>query len=240
MNTPCLSLRERLLGLPDESTWGAGDRQHVERCRECRDWLERAEVAAEAVRSLPRCEAPIALVARVEAEMERMGTEHRLEGAFAELTRQRAPSLLQDLVFDPAQADASPLARTLMGLHRHRAPAVLERLVDEELGEPAAQRARRFVGDLERIAVPDELTGRMRQVEAREEPRRRILFPIAALAAAAALALWVGLLRGEPKEYRFEVVRVHSVHELSPLARHFAEGLSGGVLAASRSLEAGR
>lgn len=243
METRCETLRERLLASPGEPV-SAVDREHLSACAGCRRWRTRAEAVAEAVRSLPRQAAPAALDARVAADLGSEGSERRIARILAHLPRLEAPPILADLVFDGIRADRSPLAGSLRRLSRRPAPSVLERLVDEELSTPATQRARRFVGDLERLEAPQELEDLVAvPVAERSTPRWRLLAPSAGLAAAALVA-WIAMFspgapgtpgtpgpsEGSPTERRFRVVRVDSASRLSPFARSFAVGLSGGAV----------
>jgi hypothetical protein len=222
----CAEARERVL-LADSAETGGEAAEHVAGCDGCRDWVARARRVESLLRGLPRLPAPAILADRV----------------------------LDPSPFDPfvplAPGDGEggvgdSVARSLARLARPRTPSVLDRLVAEELADPAASRARRFVGDLERREVPAALERRVaRPVSPEGDPREvramasrpalRLAGPLAGLAAAA-LVVWISYPSAPApatgsggRSYSFTVRRVGSADELDPLALSFVHGL-GGVL----------
>ncbi len=155
------------------------------------------------------------------------------EGAFRNLSRLHAPEILDDLVLDPSPLRDSRTATLLSGLSRIPVPQVLDRLVGEELESPARHRVERFIGDLERENVPYALDENpVRSIASRfgRSNRRMLVAPLTAIAAG--LILWASFGGGtrvpETTEYSFDVVRVHSPDQLSPLANSFLSGMTGG------------
>ncbi len=242
--------------------------EHALECDACRLWAVGARARADAVRGLTRVAAPDELEWRLAVSLAAGGSLGRLERALRDLGRATAPpeldarvaAALDPAALDPAALDPrvlaertpeertpeeSPVARALRRLPRFAAPGVLERLVAEEIASPAAARARRFAGDLERNAAPATLWARVRGEVSRRRlsgshaPTRplrgvpRAFAPLVALAAAALLVVWSGFTGGEPRlEPRFEVRRADSAAELSPFAASLADGMSGGFLSA--------
>jgi hypothetical protein len=227
MSSSCQDVRQRLLAALDADPrpgadgqagalgeLGETERAHLRACLDCSFWLERTRRVTGALRSLPRAS---------------------------------APGILTDRVFDPHPAESGAVAAVLGGLSRRTAPTVLDRLVAEELVDPARSRSRRFVGDLERQSVPLALDERVPGPGGNAAPgavaarRRRSallrLVPMIGLAAAVTL-MWLSVRPrvGGPDptvpteaEYRFEVRRATSSHELDAFALSFVHGL-GGVL----------
>ena len=173
--------------------------------------------------------------------------QSRLTQAVAGLPRLHAPAELEERVFDGLETRSS--ARLLRDFARtspvRPAPAVLDRLVAEELSDPAGQRARRFLGDLDRVSVPDALEERLPELHiqsVREVPRSRAVHRAswAGFAAAAIVLVWVSVSTESGgsstdvavgtrvrSDYGFTVRRVHSISELDPLAAGLVHGLSG-------------
>lgn len=232
MQPSCQELRASLL--PGEPAPPAM-RTHIAVCAECAAWVGRAGAVASALAGLARQEVPRGLEGAVAVELELVRGERRHGDLLRGLERLPAPGLLRDLLDGGVPAWERGIASSLGVLGRRPAPHVLERLVDEELRNPTAHRARRFAGDLERVTAPPDLDERVRRVGERRPIRLRLFAPFAGLAAAC-LVLWIGALRagvgehGEAPGYRFRVVRVDSIDQLDPLARLYADGLTGGAL----------
>jgi len=221
----CRNFRQEIWPTLDESSRV----EQLAKCEDCARWSAAWSQRAQALRSLEPVGAPDLLTARVSAELE--GPASRLERAVQSLSRLEVPDELELRVeLEELGTRSAPFLRTL---DYHRAPNVLERLVNEELADPSASRARRFVGDLENAGAPPALRGRVRAWFIRPKARPGqgpSLRPVVGLAAAAA-AVWMllPLFRGErvasPRNFR--VVYVESSEALSPMARSLAEGLSG-------------
>ncbi len=194
-------------------------------------WLERAldpGAAQERDEHLDRCEACQAWVGEVHAQITALG----------QLEELKAPPELDELVFPlPAEpdlaaegADEPPFLQALRDLPQLKAPSVLDRLVEEELRHPEEARARRFVGDLEPQEVPAVLERRVFRLFPPARARRRLTAPIA-VAAAAALALWLGfsgVFQGASERERPFVVHHGRPETVHALAAGLAEGWSGG------------
>lgn len=218
--------------------WLAGERPattHAHACAACSAWTRAAERLYAELGSLSRMQAPPELEARVAEELTG-NRSRRLERILGSTVRHGAPAEL-DARVDALlarrkavgdEARGSHKARAIRALDVHPAPEVLERLLDEELRDPSRHLAERFPGGLERLRAPLALEERLRSSLSRRTLSRLVLGPLATLAAAA-LIVWITLLRGDSAEhrYRFEVIQAASLDELDPLARAFAESLGG-------------
>ena len=162
----------------------------------------------------------------------------RLTQALGGLERLAAPEQLEDRLFDTDELDARPTAELLRGLAGGSAPSVLDRLVEEELADPAGQRARRFIGDLERLSAPAALGERLPDVQISaiaEVPRRKStrMFALVGVAAAACVLVWASVTQrpnATPQAaptYSFTVKRATSAAELDPIAVGLVHGLTG-------------
>ncbi len=178
---------------------------HLESCPECAEWVRRNTLLARALWGLPSLSAPPELATRL----------FPLERSVA-----------------AADPEVSPVIQAVRALDRHPAPAVLERLVAEELADPSAARTRRFAGDLEPLPAPRKLEVRVLAELRRRIRPRRLLGPVATLAAAAVL-VWVGLNQfgGAPESsdhrYSFTVQHPESLEGLPPMALRIAEVVGG-------------
>lgn len=221
----CSSFRQEIWPTLDESSRA----EHLAKCEDCARWSETWSQRARALRSLEPVAAPDALTERVSAEL--AGPPSRLGRYLEALVRLEVPEELEPRIeLEELGARSAPFLRTL---DYHRVPGVLERLVAEEIADPSAARARRFVGDLEDVDTPTALQGRVRAWFIRPRVRpgqgpslRRV---VGLTAAAAAVWMLLPLFRSEPARSprNFRVVYVESAEGLSPMARALAEGLSG-------------
>lgn len=155
---------------------------------------------ARALRSLPRASAPAELEAQLRAEL---GAEAAPSArALESLPRASAPRELEERLraeLETAAAEEPGWEEPIGTLPRLRAPEVLARLVAEELTNPAAT-VERFVGDLPRHTVAADHQGDSTRFERTLEPqgpsqnwlRRPTLRAGLALAAAAAVVVWIG------------------------------------------------
>ena len=239
MVPPCNDTRERLLA----DSECASTEAHVRDCGDCRSWWARTQRLSLSIAGLPRIAAPDALTEAVRLELadsSELEVDGLLERALRSLPRVCAPAILDDLVLAPSLLNESVPAQLLGNLSRVSAPAVLERLVGEELEAPARHRVERFVGDLPRATVPAALdespvesglkqAGRAASTH-RADKLRRVLAPLAAIAAG--LFLWTNFSsqveKPEAVDYGFDVVRVSSPEQFSPLAQSFLNGMTSG------------
>jgi len=226
----CNTSRDRLLADPE----CASKEEHLRECVDCQVWWARARRVSESITSLPRIPVPAELASAVEATLaegrSQDGPDSLVERALRSLPRVPAPAILDDLVLDPSPLYTGTTAQLLTGLSRVRTPNVLERLVQEELEAPARHRVERFVGDLERPTVPAALDESPLPQLRPNRGLRSFLAPVAAIAAG--LVLWgnLGTRDHQPEsiDYGFDVVRVTSPEQLSPLAQSILGGLTTG------------
>ena len=179
--------------------------------------------ALSALRSLSRLEAPEALEQRVRARLEQEWDQ--------------APRL--------SQSSAAGLAH-VVSMSEAQAPGVLDRLVDEELADPAARSAERFVGNLTRLAAPAELEARVieellvgdaQPVQGGTSAPRRAWIGLVAAAAAVLLWLFIGPEKEPESPFarpRLRRVYADSFQGLNPLARGLGGALAGGLVASSQ------
>lgn len=225
-----LWLEHALEAVPQSEVAG-GD--HVLACGACRTWVRAAKGQIGFVGALTKLTAPPELDELVAdglrsgaSEPSDIGTLPRVEHGAVE----RGP--------EPQATFSEPQAMDILReLSRVAPPAVLERLIEEELRDPAAARARRFAGDLERRSAPARLERRMFRIlrGGLARPRRLIgiVAPLAT-AAAAVLVVWLAFLRGTgmPESERpFLVYRAESTEGLHPIALDMADALVGGGIA---------
>ena len=249
MGTNCEQFRDRLL---DERLDADDLRRdpHLAGCATCGAWVERTLRNVEHLRALSPLAAPARLDALVAIEhLERLAVPAELDAMVVEDLERLVPAEVR--AEREALAREPRVARFLRTLERYQAPSVLERLVDEELADPAKARARRFAGELERLSAPAalwyRLERRLRLVPAgrdahdgrtgRRERPLRLLKTVGGLAAAALLVvlpftLFFGGSDPQRGQRSFQVHKVSSLSELSPMARSMADGLSGGALSA--------
>lgn len=232
------------------TAWLAGEAtiRHDESCVECAAWRRRTEHVTRVLRALPRRAVPDELAFRVEDELAGRH-ERRIERILSSLTPLRAPDELDervglmlgigdDALGDDARGERS--AGLLGTLDVQPAPNVLERLIEEELSDPAAHRAARFPGDLERLQAPPALELRVERTVRRRAWRRLIAAPAASLAAAGVLVWFLVQRSEEPRRaYSFQVEHAASLEGLDPMTRQLAAVLGGGP-AVSGALPAGR
>ena len=242
MTSPCRAFREALHD--PRGSLGA----HAVDCADCAAFAARAARAAAALAGLERRAAPPELDGLVVASFQAGARQDRAVRALAELAPLEAP----------AQADAAVAARVEfaarhpeveLGNPRLHAPHVLERLVAEELADPAAGRARRFVGSLPRLHAPEDLAqGVHRDLAAGTVPaalrRRRPARLLTLSLAAAALALvtllgpwsapWRAPAEAPRHHLRLEAASLGDLEALGSYPRGWIAGLGGGILSASR------
>jgi hypothetical protein len=210
-----------------------GDADHASRCAECAAWLRARTRQRRALELLAPQRAPEELGARVAAELAGERTR-RVERVLSSLARLGAPAELDGRVSALLRATSSAeergreSAEVLRSMDVLEAPPVLERLLDEELADPARQRAERFPGSLERLHAPAELERRLQRSARRSTAVRLVVAPLLALSAAG-LVVWLAVTGPAPeaREYRFEVVHATSLEGLDPLARRLAGSLGG-------------
>ena len=184
---------------------GVAGIEHLESCPECADWVRRNTLLARALWGLAALSVP------------------------AELADRLFPAGRDVASVDP---EASLAIQAVRALDRHPAPPVLERLVAEELADFRAARTRRFAGDLEPLPAPRKLEVRVLAELRRRIRPRRLLGPVATLAAAA-LLVWIGVNRfGGPPElpahqYSFAVEHPETLDGLPSMALSLAEVLGG-------------
>jgi hypothetical protein len=224
---------------------------HVASCGDCASWERRAELLQGTLSALPRVEAPAELEDRVGLALTPEGRRERVLYAVSSLERPQVPAELDERVLGEAvraELEASEATRRISALGRLAAPAVLDRLVAEELVDPAASRARRFAGDLERVEAPPALDESLADGIGTEAAGGRVIplqrrvrqaAPWVAGLAAAVLLLVLAPRGSEPAEpepvWSFEVVHADSAAALpgeGTLARALVDGISGGVLSA--------
>ena len=243
MASPCDSFRDEFLGAAAASERPGA---HRSSCEPCAAWARRVEGRERALSGLERLAAPEALDGAVVAALEAGFRQDRAVAALSRLGRVSSPRALDHALSgellsreQAADADASGLPGSLPAARRLHAPSVLADLVSEELGDPAGHRVRRYVGSLERLAVPAELAERLAAEDWSRPPRR----PVPALAAAALGALGLAVLalgwtlRSEsprPPRYDFVVEVVDDPSQLAGLGAGLLDGVSGGVLSAGR------
>lgn len=218
--------------------WLGGERgalTHAGACPACAAWAHAAERLYAELGSLTRMPAPAELEARAAEEL---SGDHsrRLARLLGSMVRRGAPAALdgrmsallarRNAIGDEARG--SHKAQALRALDVHPAPGVLDRLLEEELRDPERQRVERFSGGLERMKAPLALEERLRTSLSRRALTRIVLGPLATLAAAA-LVVWIALLREDSptRPYRFQVIQASSLEGLDPMARAFAESLGG-------------
>ena len=246
---------ERPLGLGGSVSHGpsGGVGEHGDGCPECAAWVRRTTTVVRALSGLPTRSAPPELMLRVENEC--ADPARRIAVAARSLPDLGAPPELAERLFPLATAaaprrveplgvgEASLAVQAVRALDHLSAPAVLDRLVEEELRNPAACRANRFAGDLERLHAPRVLDSLVQSRLAGRFPTQRWTVRLLALAAALVLA-WIGVQRwggsGVPEaprsaalpgsayeRYSFVVERSSSNAELHPIARSLAETMGG-------------
>jgi hypothetical protein len=206
---------------------------HARQCADCAAFARRLDRGLAALAQLARVDAPAELTGRVVAELEAGRREERAIESVRSLARVAVPEHLEHAVARTA-APAAPAAVEALA-----APEVLSRLVEEELADPAKARVRRFVGSLERAAVPAELADRIEAALAKPRPRRwfrsRLIAGGLTLAFLAVLAVaWRADSLAAAKRH-VEWVRVESASELSPFAASLAAGLTGGATELTRA-----
>jgi len=228
---------------------------HQADCKACNGWVRSTKQQIGLLMALPVLEAPEELDALVEHAVENPPPEERVEQVLAALPRKAAPSelgerlatsMLRDVerreqrAIQSGQGQGGERERTVLSvkaLDIEHVPNVLERLIDEELESPAAHRAERMVGNLDRRHAPAILATRVAQNLRRHSLPRLVFAPLASLLAAS-LLLWV-VVRGGGEEqvgYSFEVVRATNSAALNPIARQVAEALSAGANNAVREV----
>lgn len=169
MKSACQALRQALADprLTD-GAWEA----HLADCADCAAFAARLGRAVGALEGLERRGAPPELDGLVVAALQAGARQDRAVRALVDLSPEPAPehvdealaarlefeaALDSEVALDPESGSASPEFVP----PRLKAPQVLERLVGEELADPAASRARRFVGGLPRLEAPEALTERV-------------------------------------------------------------------------------
>ena len=231
MQTPCQSFR-------DELHDPQGPREaHAAECSDCAAYAERLARAARALGALERRRAPLELDGVVVAALEAGARQDRAARVLSSLGRLAAPELAELL---PELGDELDVIEGTAAAARLRAPPELERLVAEELQDPAAARARRYVASLPRFAAPAELAQRLttgtQGLRAPLAMGRSHAWSRRSLAAAAVLAflLLLGPLRSpeEPRpRLRLVPARLADTESLDAYARSLIGGLSGGLAA---------
>lgn len=238
MSVPCDTFRDEFLGAAPSERPSA----HRASCAACERWARGVEVRERALGDLTRLSVPRELDGAVIAALEAGFRQDRAVGALLGLGRVASPPELEGALADrfsqrEASSDVGPggAAASLPAARRLRAPAVLADLVAEELRDPAAHRVRRFVGSLERLAVPDELAERL-AAQDWSRTRRSLARPVAVLALLAAVVsvAFLTLREPEPRRYDFVVEVVDDPARLSGMAAGLLDGVSGGVLSAGR------
>lgn len=221
---------------------------HLADCADCAAWFERQRRVARALGELARRPAPAVLRERCGAVLGAVRREELAGGFLGTLDRVPAPAELErrlrhDMAAQRARederlhraSDRPLIAGALEGLARREAPAVLGRLVREELADPAAARARRFAGDLQRRGTPLELQRRV-QIGILSGGRTRGLLRVFLPVALAAGLLIVAALRWGRTDQRparhLAVVELSSLAELGPMARGLLASLGGSMLVA--------
>lgn len=224
---------------------------HLATCADCAAYVARVARSLAGLRGLERRPAPTELDGRVVAALQAGARQDRAVRALEELAPRTAPERVERAVQTDAELAALHPGRELRPT-RLRAPQVLDRLVAEELGDPSAARARRFVSSLPRLEAPGELAARVASDLAGAPPTTlpapvwtsnggarspRARGRLATVAAAAALLLLLlGPLRDGPQDTEPTRPRLRlqaaSVGDLGPLARGMLDALGGGVLSA--------
>jgi hypothetical protein len=133
---------------------------HLATCADCAAYVARVARSLAGLRGLERRPAPIELDGRVVAALQAGARQERAVRAVEELAPRTAPERVERAVETDAELAAHHPGRELRPA-RLRAPQVLDRLVAEELGDPSAARARRFVSSLARLEAPGELALRV-------------------------------------------------------------------------------
>lgn len=225
---------------------------HQSACKACSGWVSSTTKQISLLMELPLLAAPEELEARVEEAIENPPPEERVESILAALPKKAAPdelgqrladSMRRDLerreqrLVQSGQGDGERTVQSVKTLDIEPVPNVLERLIDEELSSPAAHRAERMVGNLDRRVAPEALGKRVLRELQRHSVPKLVVAPLATLLAAC-LLLWVALRDGaeEPVGYSFEVVRAKDSASLNPIARQVAEAISAGANNAVREL----
>jgi hypothetical protein len=232
MQTPCQSFRDEL----NDPRGAAGE--HAGECAACAAYAERVGRAAQTLGALERRAAPLVLDGVVVAALEAGARQERAARALSSLGRLAAPELDElldvrgDLVQHAGGNAPSPA--------RLQAPQVLERLVAEELLDPAAARARRYVASLPRLAAPDGLAERLitgappargpRALELAPAWGRRALAAAAGLAFLLALGPWRAFEEPRPR-LKLVPARLADTESLDAYARGLIGGLAGGLAA---------
>lgn len=230
---------------------------HQADCKACNGWVRSTKQQIGLLLDLPVLEAPAELDALVEHAIENPPAEERVEQVLAALPKKAAPDELgerlaasmrrdverreQRAVGSGAVSEGERTVLSVKALDIEPVPNVLERLIDEELESPAAHRAERMVGNLDRRLAPAILAQRVARELRRHSLPKLVLAPVATLLAAS-LLLWVVVRGGgeEPIGYSFEVVRFTDSAALNPIARQVAEALSAGANNAVREVRPGK
>jgi len=235
MHSTCRTFREAL-----HDPRGSLD-AHAGTCADCAAFAARIGRAAEALAALERRAAPLELDGRVVASFQAGVRQDRVVRALTELGPLETPA---DAELDARVEFAVRHPELELGRTSSKAPHVLERLVAEELADPAAARARRFVGSLRRFEAPAELElGVARDLAAGPSPdpargqgsgRRRVLVAAAALVLAALLGPWRAPELAPRRHLRLEAARLGDLDALGSYPRSWIAGLGGGLVSASR------
>jgi len=228
---------------------------HQADCKACSGWTRSTKQQISLLLDLSVLGAPEKLDGLVEQRLENPPSEERLEQVLAALPKKTAPDVLAERLTaslhrdvqrreqrrvrggDGKSGEGERTVQSVKALDIEQVPNVLERLIGEELETPAAHRAERMVGNLDRRPAPAILAKRVARELRRHSVPRLVLAPLATLLAAC-LLLWV-VVRGGGEEqvgYSFEVVRARDTGALNPIARQVAEALSAGASNAVREV----
>lgn len=241
MSAPCDSFRDAFLHATSSERPG----EHRAACEPCARWAQRLEARERALGGLERLTAPAELDGAVVAALEAGYRQDRAVDALRGLGRVSSPreldhALTGELASREVLTDAEvpDLPSSLPAAQRMRAPSELADLVAEELGDPAGQRVRRFVGSLERLEAPAELEERLAAMDFSRGGRQRatpMLATALGVLVVAVLALGYAL-RSQPQEprYDFVVEVVDDPSQLSSMGLGLLNSVSGGIVDAGR------